>query len=1099
MIFRNSGKRIALGFLAISLLGLSLLIAVPVRAQVAGATLSGTLIDSSGGVVPHAHVSIKNLSTGIIRTATTNTSGFYSMPNLSPATYEVTASASGFVTIVQTGITLTVGAQQELSFTLKVGGRSEQIKVTGEPATVQLSSPDISATVESRTVVELPLDGRSWTDLATLQPGVVPVNSQDALALNNLRGVRGYGAEITISGGRPQQNTYRLNGININDNTNGAPGSVLGGNLGVDAVQEFSVLTSTPSAEYGRFSGGVINAVTRSGSNDFHGSAYEFVRNSALDARNFFDTTIPPFKRNQFGASAGGPIRRDRTFFFGDYEGIRQSLGVTAVDDVPSADARMGNLCSVPGTPPTCTPTTVAVDSSVQKYLPLYPMPNSGVTGNGDIGIFKFAGQQVTSENYFTGRIDHILSEKDSLFGSYSYDNAPFVGPDAFDDVLVSNRSKRQVVTLEENHSFSAKLFNSARFGFNRVRADNTETVKAINPLAGDPSLGAAPGLFAGQLNVPGLTFFAGGLGGVGIIQQRWNSFQGYDDAVLVLGRHSLKFGGAVERMQLNDFILNNPNGKWSFGTLQAFLTNNPKQLLAALRTADFVPTPRGLRETLFGLYVQDEWHLRSNVTVNLGLRYEPTTVLTEVQGKLSNLINLTDATAHLGDPFYLNPTLHNFQPRVGLAWDPFHDGKTSVRASFGMFDVLPLPYEFQQLGPQTQPFDLNGVAKNLPQGAFFSGGFSLLGVASLRQTFVQHDPHRNYVMQWNFNIQREVTPNLIATIGYVGSHGVHQPFRSDDPDIVLPTLTSAGYLWPSPIGSGTRINPSFGDIRAMFYGGSSLYDGLVVGLTKRISHGFQVQGSFTWDKSIDTGSSALVSDAFVNSISSLPWFNLKLNRGLSDFNVGRVLVINGIWQIPTSGSLSGIAARLANGWQLGAIFKANDGTPFTPTFGTDGDPLGLNSSDPWDVPNRLSGPGCGTLTNPGNPNNYIKTQCFAVPTAPSAAFYTANCDPTVGTAPQCFNLRGNAGRNIIVGPGLTNLDFSVFKNNHIRRISESFNLQFRVELFNLLNHPNFALPVVPTNTDIFDSTGAPNPAAGQLTSTSTSAREIQFAVKVLW
>jgi hypothetical protein len=265
------------------------------------------------------------------------------------------------------------------------------------------------------------------------------------------------------------------------------------------------------------------------------------------------------------------------------------------------------------------------------------------------------------------------------------------------------------------------------------------------------------------------------------------------------------------------------------------------------------------------------------------------------------------------------------------------------------------------------------------------------------------------------------------------------------------------------------------------------------------MSHGLQVQGAYTWGKSIDTGSGSGNGDQFANAIGSLDWFDVRLGRGLSDFNIGRTLVINGIWDVPTLKSTSAALARVLGGWQLGGIYKASDGVPFSATFGTDGDPLGRGSSDTWAFPNRLTGPGCRTLVNPGNANNYIKTQCFAVPTAPSAAFYAANCDPTFGTFPQCFNLRGNAGRNILIGPGTSNLDFSVFKNNYVKRISENFNVQFRAEFFNILNHSNFAVPVAPGNTDIFDSSGAPTGVTGLLTSTTTTAREIQFALKVAW
>jgi hypothetical protein len=270
-----------------------------------------------------------------------------------------------------------------------------------------------------------------------------------------------------------------------------------------------------------------------------------------------------------------------------------------------------------------------------------------------------------------------------------------------------------------------------------------------------------------------------------------------------------------------------------------------------------------------------------------------------------------------------------------------------------------------------------------------------------------------------------------------------------------------------------------------------------------------QIQGSFTWAKGLDTGSATRYGDQFNNSISALPWYDLKSIRGLTDFNISRTLVISGTWQVPSVKSFSGIAARIANGWELGGIYKASDGAPFTATFGSNGDPQGLNSSQPWDFPNRLTGPGCQSLVNPGNPNNYIKTECFAVPSAPNMAFWNANCDKqpfqdasgnfVTVPYPQCFNLRGNAGRNILIGPGTSSLDVSIFKNNHITRISENFNAQFRAEFFNVLNRANFAQPITPDNTDIFDSTGTPTGVAGLLTSTTTTAREIQFALKLIW
>jgi hypothetical protein len=1076
---------------------LSVSICAQLSAQVAGATLSGTVTDASRAAVSGARISVKNLATGVTRDLQSDVAGFYAVPNLVPGNYEVKISAPGFATAVRTGITLTVGAQQVLNSTLQVGPTTQTITVTTDAPTVELASSSLSAVVNSTTVHELPLNGRSWTDLATLQPGVNAIQTQIGFTTGPTRGSRGFGAQVTISGARPQQNNYRLDGISINDYSNGGPGSVLGGNLGVDAIQEFSVITSNYSAEYGRTSGGVINAITRSGTNQFHGSVYEFLRNSALDAKNYFDdpnSPIPPFRRNQFGVSAGGPIRKDRTFIFGDYEAIRQSKGITFSDFVPSAAARGGNLSTGP----------VIVDPSAAKYLPFFPLPNGPLVGAGDLGIFRFPAPQVVNEDFLTTRLDHKISGKDSLFGTYLYDNARYQAPDSLDVQLLGSHTRRHIVVLEENHVFSPTLINTVRAGYSREGVVNNASVSAVNPLATDTSLAAIPGRPAAQVMISGVTGFFGGLGGSGKALIYWNSFQGYDDAFLTRGTHSIKLGVAVERIDLNLLNAADSNGVFAFGSLGSFLSNVPSRFMGASGSQ------RGLRQTIFGAYVLDDWHWRPNLTLNLGLRYEMATVPTEAHGKLSNLLNITDSTAHLGDPYFLNPTLRNFDPRVGFAWDPFGNGKTAVRGGFGMFDILPLPAQFLLIS-RSQPFELSTTVQRpkLPPGTFFAGAAPFLTVKTRGQTFIEHAPKRSYVMQWNLNVQRELLPNLTAMLGYVGSRGVHEPFAEDDMNIVIPTLTSAGYLLPSPVGSGNLLNSTFGAMRGMLYHGKSSYNALEVGIQKRMSRGLQLQGSFTWGKSIDTNSATVAGDQFGNSVSTWwPYFDPNASRGLSDFNVGRTLVFNAIWDVPGLKSASGPASWVTNGWELGGIYTASDGVPFTATFGSDGDPLGLNSGDPWDFPNRLTGPACKSLINPGNPNNYIKTQCFSIPSAPNMTFWTNNCDPMPPIGPngaqqavpfpQCFNLRGNAGRNILIGPGTSELDFSIFKNNPIKKISETFNVQFRTEFFNILNRANFSVPVTP-NTDIFDSTGSPTGSAGLLTSTTTTAREIQFALKVIW
>ena len=1079
------------------LLVLAVFTPTPIRAQVVGASLAGTVSDPSGAPIGDAKVAIENLGTGISRAVTTDKNGFYSAPNLLPGNYEVSVSATGFSSQVKKGVTLTVGGQQTVDFAMRIGNVNEKVEVTGEAPTVQLTSSAIGSVVDSTTVRELPLNGRSWTDLANLQPGVSPMLTQFSAGGGTDRGERGFGNQLSISGGKPVQNNYRLDGVSLNDYANGAPGSVLGAALGVDAIQEFSVITSNYSTEYGRTSGGVVNAITRSGTNQFHGDAYEFLRNSALDARNFFDPqTIPPFKRNQFGASAGGPIKKDRTFIFGDYEGIRQSKGVATSAHVPSDAARAGQLSTG----------TVVVDPAVAKYLAFWPKATTTPPGS-DVGIFFFTSQQVVTENFVTTRVDQKFSERDSIFGTYLYDNTRYTTPDALDVNLNGYRTNRQVVAIEETHMFRPTLINSLRFGYSHVAADNNLGISAINPLATDTSLASTPGQNAARVNVSGIiTNLGGGLGAIDHNLHDWNSFQGYDDAFLTHGVHSIKFGGGFERMLNYIKGYGDAAGNWNFGSLSDFLTNNPQNFSSAL----IAPTPRDIRQTLVGAYIQDDWRWRPNLTLNLGVRYEMVTVPSETHGRFANLRNLTDPLPYCGTaqqgcagsaPLFSNPTLHNFEPRVGFAWDPFHTGKTSVRGGFGMFDVLPLPYIVTLLQVRPSPFNAIGSESAGLAGTFFSGGFSKLLPNTLGSTYIEPHPHRNYVMQWNLTVQRELTPSLAIITGYVGSRGRHQQFRVDDADMVLPTLTSQGYVWPFPDPANPNappiptLNPNFGAIRADFFGANSSYDSLVVGATKKMSHGVQFQASFTWGKSLDENSAGAGADSFQNSLSSLHWYNMGLSKAVSEYNIGRTLVIDALWDVPSPHVSSSAAKFLLGGWELGTIFKANDGLPVTPLVG--GDPVGQNSSDPWAFPDRLTGPGCNSLVNPGNINNYIKLECFAMPTAKTQAFYNANCNPAVAF-PTCINLRGTAGRNIIVGPGLATVDFSVFKNIPVKRVSENFNIQFRAEFFNVLNRANFG-PPADSNT-IFDQTGAlQTGSAGVLDTTVTDARQIQFALKFVW
>src|SRR6202158_6047253 len=766
-------------------------------AQVPGGSITGTARADTGSAIPGVQSSIKDATTGQVRTVQTDTSGSYSLPALAAGNYEMTASAPGFVTQILTGITVAVGTERVLDIRMRPGNPRSVVRVTASTLPANQSSRSVDTSVVENT----PLNGRDWTQLATLQAGVTGVQTGSSSGGGNTE--RGFGAPISISGARPDQNSYRLDGISINDYSNGAPGSVLGDNLGIDAVEQVSVLGSNYPAEYGRTSGGVINAVTRSGTKAFHGDVYEFFRNSALDARNFFDGKIPPFKRNQFGGSAGGPIQKDRMFIFGDYEGLRQSLGVTTVDTVPSPAARAGNLFSG----------SVPVDPNVVRFInAFYPLPNGPLLGNGDTGIFSFAGQQITNENYFTVKVDRKFTDKDTLSGTYMRDNSETVQPDNFNELLSNTVSRRQVVTLHAQHLFSATLLNAARFGFSRSVGITGGLTKILNQNMLDPSFAFVPGGLAGEVrSVPGVTNFSGAptAGGVLLSEKSlaWNSFQSGDDVFLTRGIHSIKFGVLVERMHDNQLSLPAVNGRFRFDSLLNFLTNRP-QVFQGAGSAN-VPDV-GLRQTLFGVYIEDDVRLQKNLIVNLGLRYEMATVPTESQNRISNLRNLTDAVPHVGAPFFANPTLRNFEPRVGFAWDP-QGGKTLVRGGFGIFDVLPLPYEFTSSFQLAEPFVSSVFANTLQPGMFPTGAFQAFGNQSNfgLGSFYELHPKRNYVMQWNLGIARELTSTLSLTVGYVGSRGVHLPYRVDNIDMVLPRPTPTGYVFPPT----ATLNPNFGRI----------------------------------------------------------------------------------------------------------------------------------------------------------------------------------------------------------------------------------------------------------------------------------------------
>jgi hypothetical protein len=1079
--------RVAAYVFVLAVLAASVLLGVPARlsAQVVGATMSGTVTDTSGGVVPGANISVKNVATGIIRLAVTNGSGLYSVPNLQPGPYEITAAASGFNTDVRKGITLNVGQDLVLNFTVTPGMAAQSVEVTAAAPTVNLANATLGGINDSTTVAELPLNGRSWTDLATLQPGVHLAQDQPPINAGD-RVKRGLGLELTISGGRPQQNNYLLDGVNINDYANAGPGSVLGGNLGTDAVAEFSILTTNYSAEYGRTSGGVISAITKTGTNQFHGSAYEFLRNSSLDAANFFDNASgngkPPLRRNQYGGSAGGPIQKDKTFIFGDYEGVKQALGSTVIDNVPSPNARNGILSTG----------TVTVDANAAKFLNAFiPLPDpSTISSGSDTGQYRFTAMQNTLENFFTIRADHNFSEKDRIFTTYLFDKASQSEPDEYATKLLHNPMLRQMVAIEENHVITTNLLNSVRVGFNRDNVESPSGATVINgSKAGDTTLGFLPGTTMGNVALhDGLTGYSGGLDVAAPFKFHWNSIQAYDNVFYTKGKHSMKFGVNVERLRGNTSGADFPGGMVDFATLHDLLVNLPADINADVPGT---VTGRGVRQTIFGAYFQDDTHLRPNLSVNWGLRYEMASIITEEAGKLANLrvLNSAPPNPFLGSPYIMNPTKRNFEPRVGFAWDPFKNGKTAVAGGFGLFDVLPLPVEMGSGVDGSFPFDVSASGTNLPQGSFILGCSTPCGAyldtANIHRFYVmQFNPRRNYVMQWNFNIQRQLTTGTSLMVGYVGARGRHMRFQADDVNMVYPTLTPQGYFWPVPgmpacpgAGPCSVLNPAMGRTQMAIFDGIYDYNGMQVQVKKAMAHGLQIEGSYTWSKNIDDGGGSVASDPFRNSISTLLWFCERCRRGLADQDQRHNLTANYVWDIPTPASFRGATKAILGNWETNGILTIQSGTPFTVLVA--GDPLGENNTDPYQYPDRVNGPGCNNPVNPQNADHYVKLQCFAAPT------------------PQ--NRLGTSGRNALIGPGLIDMDFSLFKNIPLPKISEAFKAQFRAELFNVFNRPNFTSPN--DNRVILnpDNTVATSDNPGAITLTNTTSRQIQFALKLTW
>ena len=1037
---------------------------VQVWGQVVGASISGTVKDDSGAGLPEASVTIKNLETGAERRLLTDDAGRYAAPSISVGPYQVQAEKVGFSTQVRTGINLVVGQKTIVDLTLPVGELKQVLTVEEAPSIVNVSTQQTSGLVSERQVKDLPLNGRSYDELMALNPSVVNYTSERSGSVGTSNS--SLGNMFAVSGRRPQENLYLLNGVEYTgaSEINVTPGGASGQLLGVEAVREFNVVSDTYGAEYGKRPGGQVSIVTASGTNQLHGSIYEFLRNSDLDARNFFDQgAIPQFQRNEFGAALGGPIVKDKIFLFGNFEGFQQHLGLSDVTLVPDTEARLGYLPSATG-----ALKHVGIAPGVAPLFSLWPAQNGPDLGSG-IGEAFSHPLQTIREDFGTTRFDYNISNRDTLFAVYTVDDSADHTPSINPLSSAIENANEQVASVQEQHVFSPTILNTARVGFSRATFFFTGQTPVNLPgwVSGDP-IGAVVIGGGTALNGASQISLAGTNAGSNLAAVR-NLFT-YDDHVAwTHGIHQIAAGAWFQRIQANDNLAQNQYGQASFGSLAGFLQGSVSTF-----TVVPSPTPLGWRSLEGAGFIQDAIKLRPNLEVRIGFRFESTDGWNESHGRASNYgyaNGVIQTSPFIGDSvFTVNRAKFLPQPRAGLAWDPFGKSKTVIHAGFGIYNALldTLDYRLDQ----TAPFNTTESLKNVQlAGLQITPGSAAPAGSKISPSGIQPDAYTPTVASWTFKVEQEVAPNTSLGIGYVGSHGYHE-MLSLDANIPVPVISPAGAI-SYPKGA-TLANPKLANTTTWFSEGLSSYNGLTVDVNHRFSHGLQLRGVYTFSKSLDDGT------AWNSSVgANAPGFVMfplhpKLDWGLSNSNARNLAVINGTYELPIGKGrpflkgASGWRSKLASGWSVSGIQTLQSGFPFTPV-------LGYNPSNDGDSRNPVRpswNPAfTGTLI-PGSPNQYFNPAAFIVP--PTGAY-------------------GNAGRNTLIGPGVANLDASALKTT---AISERVNLQFRAEFFNLLNRANFGTP----NTVVFTSASAvPAPTAGVITSTSTTSRQIQFGLKLLW
>ena len=1046
--------------LTASILILLILSPHPSSAQGTG-TISGTVTDEAGNLVVGATITITQTETGAVRSLTADGQGRYVAAGLAPGTYTVRTEQADFETSIRTDVEITLGRHVVIDTALTVGSVDEEIIVTADASGVDTVGSTLGGLVDERTIRELPLNARSFVQLTTLEPGVSEfknVGEPTTTFPGSGRGLR-----IASNGIRPEMNNYLIDGIDVGDAYNNSPGSAAGLFLGVETLREFQVLTSNYPAEFGRVGGAVINAVTRSGSNDLKGWAFEFHRNDSLNAKNFFDgDEKPDFDRDQFGVGFSGPLAQDKTFFLVSYEGLREDLGRTIVSIVPDDAARQGILPDATNPGGTIT---VPVHPSVRPYLDLYPRANRDTVAGDGVAEFAFAFNQPTDQDFLTAKIDHRFTDAHSLSVRAIVDDASVQRPLNFPQFAINEESDNQFYAAELQSVLSNRHLNTARVGLSATEFSSDDI--ELSPI--DPSLAFINGKNFGTLVVGGLTNLGGTTFGPTTAPAQ-DLLSVSDHLTLIRGSHTIKLGGSYRDFEISEFNSLIDNGLWNFFSLGNFLQNRPFAFLG-LQPSSI--QGRETSQSLLGLFAQDDIRIGSNFTLNLGLRYEDNSVPTESGGLLANLRDpLADAEATVGGDLISDSNLDSLAPRLGFSWVPSKNGRTAIRGGYGLFyHQLGYSYFFRALH-YTPPFGGFGALPAPPVGPPFVA-FPRIPPQFFPANLIfptQFDIETPYVAQFNLNVQRELNAHMVLTVGYVGSRGKHLG-RVTEINTFRPQIVNGEpFFVPGP-----RVNPNWVGLNVIDTNGSSWYDSLQVNLEKSFSNGYSFQAAYTYGDCEDNAPPLL------RDVDSAPSIVMDANdpdrdRGRCNSDIEHNFTLHYTWQLPFGRGATGGKKKWLDGWQISGVTTIRSGSPFTVENAFDRARTGKLGPFLTDRPDVNPGVGDVIL---GGPIQYFDPNAF---TLQPAGFY------------------GNSERNSLEGPGLQNWDVSIVKNTPL---GDEVNLQIRLDVFNLFNHTNFSVPTGPGRIAFLGAApgpGAPgiaNPVAGRIFSTVTPARQLQLAAKL--